>query len=50
MPLTVVETSHNLSTERPDVVIDAIPRVVEGVPERPQDGNSIAMSMRGQSI
>jgi len=40
----------DLSTERPDVVIDAIRRVVEGVPERPQDGNSIAMSMRGQSI
>jgi pimeloyl-ACP methyl ester carboxylesterase len=31
VPLTVVETSHNLSTERPDVVIDAIRRVVEAV-------------------
>ena len=30
-PLTVVETSHNVSVERPDVVIDAIRRVVEAV-------------------
>jgi pimeloyl-ACP methyl ester carboxylesterase len=31
VPLTVVETSHNISVERPDVVIDAIRRVVEAV-------------------
>jgi pimeloyl-ACP methyl ester carboxylesterase len=31
VPLTVVETSHNISIERPDVVIDAIRRVVEAV-------------------
>ena len=31
VPLTVVETSHNVSVERPDVVIDAIGRVVEAV-------------------
>ena len=31
VPLTVVETSHNVSVERPDVVIDAIRRVVEAV-------------------
>jgi pimeloyl-ACP methyl ester carboxylesterase len=31
VPLTVVETSHNLSVERPDVVIDAIHHVVEAV-------------------
>jgi pimeloyl-ACP methyl ester carboxylesterase len=31
VPLTVVETSHNVSIERPDVVIDAIRRVVEAV-------------------
>jgi pimeloyl-ACP methyl ester carboxylesterase len=31
VPLTVVETSHDVSFERPDVVIDAIRRVVEAV-------------------
>ena len=31
VPLTVVETSHDVSVERPDVVIDAIRRVVEAV-------------------
>ena len=31
VPLTVVETSHSISVERPDVVIDAIRRVVEAV-------------------
>jgi pimeloyl-ACP methyl ester carboxylesterase len=31
VPLTVVETSHDVSIERPDVVIDAIRRVVEAV-------------------
>ena len=31
VPLTVVETSHGVSIERPDVVIDAIRRVVEAV-------------------
>lgn len=31
VPLTVVETSHNISIERPDVVIDAIRRVVKAV-------------------
>ena len=31
VPLSVVETSHNVSVERPDIVIDAIRRVVEAV-------------------
>jgi pimeloyl-ACP methyl ester carboxylesterase len=31
VPLTVVETSHNVSIERPEIVIDAIHRVVEAV-------------------
>src|ERR1051325_6942746 len=31
VPLTIVETSHNVSVERPDVVIDAIRRVVDAV-------------------
>jgi len=31
VPLTAVETSHNVSVERPDVVIDAIRRVVDAV-------------------
>lgn len=31
VPLTLVETSHNVSIERPDIVIAAIRRVVEGV-------------------
>ena len=31
VPLALVETSHDISFERPDVVIAAIRRVVEGV-------------------
>lgn len=31
VPLTVVETSHNVPIERPEIVIDAIRRVVEAV-------------------